>query len=85
MPWRSQAEACGIATVNAFVSMAGAMAIDPLQIGVYLGALCDRHRDYAMRGLAWMAQANGLTTNELLTKLTAAIGLKAAPFHVPPH
>jgi hypothetical protein len=57
----------------------------PGQIGIYLAALCDRHRDYAIRGLAWMAQANGLTTKELPTKLTAAFGLKAAPFDAPPH
>ena len=68
----AQPAACGVASVNAFVSAAILFAIDPRQVTLYIGALCDEHRGLAARTITVMAEKNGIPVAELVAKLESA-------------
>jgi hypothetical protein len=73
----AQPAACGVATVNAFMSAAVLFAIDPKQVALYIGSLCDAHRATAARVLVVISARNDISTPELVAKLQAAYGIPA--------
>ena len=68
----AQPVACGKATMNAFMSAVVLFALDPRQIGLYIGGFCEEHAAIASRVVAVMAEKNKLGIADLVAKLDAA-------------
>ena len=77
----------GLCTVNAFMTACLLFALDPKQVVIYIGSLCDAHRAVAARSLAIMAEKNAIPVAELNAKLEQDVRA-AGHVHVsevPPH